>query len=58
MSDEYDWEGYRIIPPLRTKPEASKGIKCGKCGMKFDNNVAYGYYCPHNDCPVFVKATL
>jgi len=28
---------------------------CGKCGMVFDGVTSY--YCSHNDCPTFMKAT-
>lgn len=48
-----DDEGYEIIPPL--KPNR-KGVKCGKCLLKFDDGVAYGYWCPNMDCPIMVKA--
>lgn len=33
-----------------------KGIQCGRCGMKFDYDIAHGYYCPALDCPVQLKA--
>lgn len=41
-------KGYEIIH----KRSGCKGIQCGKCNMRFDNGVAYGYYCPNLDCPL------
>lgn len=32
-----------------------RGTQCGKCGMKFDFNTAYGFCCPDYDCPVQPK---
>lgn len=30
--------------------------KCPDCGMVFEPNKAYGYYCPHLKCPIQPKA--
>ena len=60
MDEEITPDGYRIVnPPEIKKPEREvKGTQCGVCGMKFDYGVAYGYYCPVANCPVFPKATF
>jgi hypothetical protein len=49
-------DGYRIIPPI-PEPIVEKGVQCGHCGVKFENNAAYGYSCPYSRCPVFTHAT-
>lgn len=51
MSRELDDDGYEIVPERKQ----FRGIKCGKCGMKFDADKAYSYHCPHSTCPIFVK---
>lgn len=55
MSKEVTHDGYRIIPERPV--ETSKGWQCGKCGMRAKWDEPLGYYCPHTECPVFVKAT-
>jgi len=39
---------YELVPE---PPKPKKGIQCGKCGMKFDYGVTYGYCCGNQDCP-------
>lgn len=41
---EYDL----VLPAAPTK----RGQQCGKCGMKFDYNVGYGFYCQNAPCPM------
>jgi len=59
MTDELTPDGYRIVKPVKPMfgDAVEKGIQCGVCGMKFEHNKAMGYYCPHTNCPVFLKAT-
>ena len=41
--------------PQPRVPSFGGVTKCDKCGMVFDGVTSY--YCSHNDCPTFVKAT-
>ena len=59
-----DEEGYEVIPDTKPwKAIKSKGIKCGKCGMKFDND-RFGnlkpitYSCRENICPIMGKKPI
>lgn len=45
---------YDFVKPIE---DIKRGIQCGECGMKFDYNQAYGYYCGNTRCPVQPKAT-
>lgn len=52
---DLDKDGYEVIPP---RPEnVRKGIKCGECGMRFDDGVSYSYYCPNERCPIFSRVS-
>ena len=44
---EHDPE-YELVPydPIK------RGRQCGKCGMKFDYDTTYGYFCASNYCPM------
>lgn len=46
-------DGYEIIEP----PQPRKGVQCGICGMRFDDNKAYGYWCSHQNCPIQMRVT-
>ena len=48
-------DGYEIVPPLSDPPR--KGVKCGECGMKFDDGKTYGFVCPRLSCPIQVRTT-
>jgi hypothetical protein len=39
---------YELVEYKPTK----RGRQCGKCWMKFDYNVNYGFYCQASDCPM------
>lgn len=39
---------YDLVPDTAVK----KGAQCGRCGMKFDHNKAYGYVCGSPGCPM------
>ena len=52
LNSTTDDEGYIVIPDRKQPPHSEiRGMKCARCGMKFDYGVAYGYCCPHRDCP-------
>jgi hypothetical protein len=54
-------DGYRIIQPMPKndfEDRLEKGVQCGQCGMKFDHGKTYGYYCPHQNCPVYMKPSF
>jgi hypothetical protein len=40
-----EYELVKYEPPKR-------GRQCGKCGMKFDYNMSYGFYCMSVECPM------
>jgi hypothetical protein len=47
---EYEW-----VPPTQGQsgmPTGGRGRQCGECGMKFDNNKAYGFCCSNMRCPM------
>ncbi len=47
---------YEWVPPLGTTPCGGKrGRQCGQCGVKFDYNTSYGFYCGSNCCPMGFK---
>ena len=54
MTDKTD-DGYEIVPPL--SDPARKGVKCGECGMKFEDGKAYGFVCPSPRCPIQMRVT-
>lgn len=37
---------------VAASPAVKKGRQCGKCGMKFDYNISYGYWCMNSGCPM------
>jgi len=41
----YDLVEYHPLPKKR-------GQQCGKCGMKFEYDKSYGYWCAEIDCPM------
>ena len=43
-----DEDGYEIVP------DRSRGLKCGRCGMRFDHDKAYGYVCSSGGCPMML----
>lgn len=51
MSDIERDPDYDFVPPPSKPVKRTKGKQCGKCGAKFDYGQAYGFCCPHNDCP-------
>jgi hypothetical protein len=65
-SEDYN-RGYRdgfnaakrphAVPPpnLTGAPVLPPTLKCCKCNIEFQG--AVGYYCPHTDCPTFIKTT-
>lgn len=54
--EKFTSDGYKIIG--NTSEKETKGICCGKCGMKFDHGKAYGYVCNRSDCPIPPKIIL
>lgn len=58
--NKIDEDGYRIIPKLpKDLPivPGKSGIKCGECGMVFEDGKAYAYSCMNSRCPVFPQIT-
>ena len=45
-------DGYIVVEPIVPPEPRIKGVKCGKCGNKFDYGKTYGYVCKHRDCPL------
>lgn len=47
---------YEFVPPIPQNAYANqsgpKGRQCGECGMKFEYDKSYGYYCGSQRCPM------
>ena len=46
---------YDFVPPLPDQPVGKKGTQCGECGIKFEYNSMYAFWCPSPKCPVYPK---
>ena len=44
---------YELVAPLQTN--GKRGIQCGLCGIKFDYDKAYDYWCGNLNCPVTLQ---
>ena len=57
-NEDEDDDGFRVIPPLPIdRPMKRTGIKCGQCGMKFEDGKPYLYSCSERRCPIFPQIT-
>lgn len=50
QDDDKEWITIPVAPKV-----ATKGIKCGECGRKFEHGKAYGTDCDNHPCPIFPR---
>lgn len=52
VGDEFERDlEYDLVPPA-VPVITKKGRQCGLCGMKFDYNTHYGFWCARTQCPM------